>query len=73
MIEKSPEAKLFEQADSIMGDFSSAVRKAQLHAHKSGVEYAFVANGVAYIACPNGDIEKQVQNGEQADRRNQSD
>ena len=73
MIEKSPDAKLYEQADSIMGDFSSAVRKAQLHAHRSGVEYTFVANGVAYIACPNGDIEKQIENSDQADRRKQSD
>ena len=73
MIEKSPDAKLYEQADSIMGDFSSAVRKAQLHAHKSGVEYVFVANGVTYIAQPNGDIEKQIENSEQSERQNLSD
>lgn len=58
MIEKSPDVKLYEQADSLLDEFRSSVRAAQQHAHNSGVDYTFVANGIRYIARPNGDIEK---------------
>lgn len=65
MIEKSPDVKLYEQADSLIGEFRESVRLAQKHAQKSGVDYTFVENGIRYIARPNGDIEKQgAANGE---------
>jgi hypothetical protein len=59
MIEKSPDVKLYEQADSLIDGFRDSVREAQKHAHDSGVDYTFVANGIRYVARPNGDIEKQ--------------
>ena len=59
MIEKSPDVKLYEQADSLIDEFRDSVRLAQKQAHDSGVDYIFVANGIRYVARPNGDIEKQ--------------
>jgi len=65
MIEKSPDVKLYEQADLLLDEFRSSVRAAQRRAHESGVDYTFVANGIRYIARPNGDIDKHPStNGE---------
>ena len=65
MIEKSPDVKLYEQADSLIDEFRDSVRLAQEQAHDSGVDYTFVANGIRYVARPNGNIEKQgPENGE---------
>ena len=64
MIEKSPDVKMYEQADALIGEFREAVRDAQNQAHDSGVDYVFVSNGIRYVARPNGDIEKHSsQNG----------
>ena len=60
MIEKSPDVRLYEQADSLLDEFRASVRAAQEHAHRAGVDYTFVANGIRYIAHPNGEIEKQL-------------
>lgn len=60
MIEKSPDVKLYEQADSLLDEFRESVRAAQEHAHSSGVDFTFVANGIRYIARPNGEIEKHA-------------
>ncbi len=60
MIEKSPDVKLYEQADSFLDEFRTSVRAAQKHAHDSGVDYTFVANGIRYVAHPNGEIEKHA-------------
>ncbi len=59
MIEKSPDVKLYEQADSLLDQFRASVRAAQEHARSSGVDYTFTSNGIRYIAHPNGEIEKQ--------------
>jgi hypothetical protein len=65
MIEKSPDVKLYEQADSLIDGFRDAVRLAQKQAHDSGVDYTFLANEIRYVARPNGNIEKQgSKNGE---------
>ena len=65
MIEKSPDVKLYEQADSLIDEFRESVRLAQKHARDSGVDYTFVENGIRYVARPNGNIEKQdTKNGE---------
>jgi hypothetical protein len=65
MNEKSPDVKLYEQADSLIDEFRDSVRLAQKQAHDSGVDYTFVANGIRYVARPNGNIEKQSpENGE---------
>ncbi len=58
MIEKSLDAKLYEQADSLLDTFRSSVRDAQKRAHDSGVDFTFTANGIRYTAHPNGEIEK---------------
>ena len=60
MIEKTPDAKLYEKADALMDQFRDSVRAAQNRAHESGVDYTFTANGIRYIALPNGDIKKQL-------------
>ena len=59
MIEKSPDVKLYEQADSLLDEFRASVRAAQERARSSGVDYTFTSNGIRYIARPNGEIEKQ--------------
>jgi len=65
MIEKSPDVKLYEQADQLLDEFRASVRDAQKTAHDSGVDYTFVANGIRYVAHPNGEIEKHaMRNGE---------
>ena len=65
MLEKSPDVKLYEQADTLIDEFRDSVQLAQNEAHESGVEYTFVANRVRYVAHPNGEIEKQApKNGE---------
>jgi hypothetical protein len=58
MIEKSPDVKLYKQADSLMDCFRASVRDAQKRAHDSGVDYTFTANGIRYVARPNGEIIK---------------
>jgi len=60
MIEKSPDVKLYEQADSLLDEFRASVRAAQERAHSSDVDYTFVANEIRYIAHPNGEIEKHA-------------
>ena len=65
MIEKSSDVEMYEQADSLLDTFRSSVRAAQKQASDSGVDYTFTANGIRYIARPNGDIEKHIaKNGE---------
>ena len=65
MIEKSPDVKLYEQADQFLDEFRASVRAGQKRAHDSGVDYTFVANGIRYVAHPNGEIEKHAsKNGE---------
>ncbi len=65
MIEKSADAKLYEQADLLLDGFRDSVRDAQEHAQHAGVEYAFVVNGRRYLAFPNGDIKRHApDNGE---------
>ena len=65
MIGKSTDAKMYEQADSLIDTFRASVQKAQEQAHEAGVSYTFTANGVRYIAHPNGEIEKHTpKNGE---------
>ena len=59
MIEKTPDVKLYENADLLMEQFRESVRAAQKRAHESGVDYTFTANGIRYITRPNGEIEKQ--------------
>ena len=65
MIEKTPDVKLYEKADLLMEQFRESVRTAQRQAHESGVDFTFAANGIRYVARPNGEIKKQTpQNGE---------
>ena len=64
MIEKIPDATLYELADSFIDEFRDAVLSAQKQAHLSGVDYVFVVNGCHYVAQPNGEIKKQPKNGE---------
>ena len=65
MIEKSPDVKLYEQADHFLDKFRASVRAAQRRAHDFGVGYTFVANGIRYVARPNGESEKHApQDGE---------
>lgn len=65
MIEKSPNAKQYEQADALVDGFRDAVRNAQKQAHQAGVDYVFVVNGRRYVAKPNGDVSQQtLKNGE---------
>ena len=60
MIEKTPDAKLYEKTDALMDQFRNSVRAAQKRAHESGVDYTFTVNGIRYVARPNGHIEKQL-------------
>jgi hypothetical protein len=59
MIEKSPDVKLYEQADLFVDGFRDAVRSAQKQAQQAGIEYVFVVNGRKYIAKPDGAITQQ--------------
>jgi len=63
MIEKSPDVKLYEQADLLTNEFRTAVADAQTRAKAAGVDYVFVVSGRRYTARPNGEIELQT-NGE---------
>jgi hypothetical protein len=59
MIEKSPDVKLYEQADLFVDGFRDAVRNAQKQAQLAGIDYVFVVNGRKYVARPDGAISQQ--------------
>jgi len=56
MIEKSPEVKIYEQADAMMQSFRASVRQAQQSAREAGVPVSLFINGHRYNAMPDGEI-----------------